>query len=205
MRQDPVESVEAGRQILALMGDARLHRILEEAVEIELCHAGAAASDQPPGDLVKTAAVIEWFGVCLDQLVQQVRIGAAHRVVGPQMQQNDEHVGLAGQLGVDRDEAAAERLAVDVGLVAPRHRTGQETLVEPQRRPQPADAFRQRHAETARPLRRPTGKRRPRAGGCRQANEQATEPQPPHPTPAHCDRLFLATHRGDRSKRHPLE
>src|SRR5438132_1093276 len=63
-----VQPEQPGRDVLALRDEARLQRILEEAVEVEPGKARAAMAEQPRDDLVKPALVIDVLGTRHDQI-----------------------------------------------------------------------------------------------------------------------------------------
>src|SRR6266851_6503350 len=104
-----MKAVEPARKILPLPGDPRFHRILEKPVKIELADPRTAAAQQSPDDVIEFALVVEPLGPSREQIVQQVRFDALHRIVRPQVQKEDKMEELTRKFGIDRDKPAADR------------------------------------------------------------------------------------------------
>src|SRR5205807_7759456 len=119
-RGQPVAAEEAGREIAPLHLDARLHRILDKAVEREPLEARAAPTEDARDDIVDAALVVGFGRPRRDQIAEKACLDARDGIVGRQAQQHDLRLRAAREPPAEIDEAGAERLAVDIGPVAPR-------------------------------------------------------------------------------------
>src|SRR6266478_4679008 len=103
-----MQAIDPTGKIAPLASDLGLQRVFDKPVQIELADPRAAATHEAPDDLIEPALVVEPLGVNRKQIVQQARTDALHRIVRSQMQRDDERVELSRELGIDRNNPAAD-------------------------------------------------------------------------------------------------